>query len=64
MPNFRKQFPDVVYCRDAKECLLGAGAVLVLTEWKEFSDPGLYGDIPVVDGRGIAKTNNYEGICW
>lgn len=64
MPNFRKLFPSVVYCRDAKECLKGADAALVLTEWKEFADPALYGEMPVVDGRGIVKTNNYEGICW
>jgi UDPglucose 6-dehydrogenase len=64
MPNFRRLFPDIVYCREARDCLHGADAALVLTEWKEFADPALYGEMPVIDGRGITKTNNYEGICW
>jgi UDPglucose 6-dehydrogenase len=64
MENFRGAFPHITYCRSAKECLEGADAALILTEWKEFSDPGLYGPMPVVDGRSITKTINYEGICW
>ncbi|MBN1109956.1 MAG: UDP-glucose/GDP-mannose dehydrogenase family protein [Methanomassiliicoccales archaeon] len=64
MPNFRSLFPQITYCGSVKECLRGADAALILTEWQEFSEPGLYGQMPVVDGRGITKTNNYEGICW
>ncbi|MDD1772167.1 MAG: UDP-glucose/GDP-mannose dehydrogenase family protein [Methanomassiliicoccales archaeon] len=64
MPNFKRLFKDVNYCGSTKECLAGARAALILTEWKEFADPTLYGDMLVVDGRGITKTNNYEGICW
>jgi UDPglucose 6-dehydrogenase len=62
--NFRPLFPEVDYCPDAASCVSGADAVLVLTEWKEFSDPALYGERLVVDGRGIVRTQNYEGICW
>ncbi|HRU11817.1 MAG TPA: hypothetical protein P5189_04580 [Methanomassiliicoccales archaeon] len=36
----------------------------MLTEWNEFADPALYGSMLVIDGRGVTKTNNYEGICW
>lgn len=64
MDNFRVAFPHIIYCCSAKECLEGADAALILTEWKEFSDPALYGPMPVVDGRSITKTINYEGICW
>lgn len=64
MPNFRREFPQLTYCSSARECLEGADAVLIVTEWKEFADPALYGSTLVVDGRGITKTNNYEGICW
>ncbi|NLX47996.1 MAG: UDP-glucose/GDP-mannose dehydrogenase family protein [Euryarchaeota archaeon] len=64
MDNFRREFPQVTYCGSAKECLKGADSALVLTEWQEFSDPSLYGSMLVVDGRGVVKTNNYEGICW
>jgi len=64
MNNFRREHPLIRYCASAKECLEGSDAALILTEWKEFADPGLYGNMLVVDGRGITKTNNYEGICW
>jgi UDPglucose 6-dehydrogenase len=64
MDNFRPGCPEISYCDSAKECLKGADAVLIVTEWKEFADPSLYGDLLVLDGRGITKTKNYEGICW
>ncbi|MCX6651477.1 MAG: UDP-glucose/GDP-mannose dehydrogenase family protein [Methanomassiliicoccales archaeon] len=64
MENFRRTFPYITYCQSVKECLQGADAALILTEWKEFADPSLYGPMPVVDGRGVTKTINYEGICW
>jgi len=62
--NFKRQYPQIVYCRDAKDCISGSDAVMIVTEWKEFSDPALYGDKIVVDGRGIVRTKNYDGICW
>jgi UDPglucose 6-dehydrogenase len=64
MDNFKREFPQITYCASAKECLKGADSALILTEWQEFSDPALYGSMLVVDGRGVTKTNNYEGICW
>jgi len=64
MSNFRREFPQLNYCSSAKECLEDADAALIMTEWKEFADPSLYTNVLVVDGRGITKTNNYEGICW
>ena len=64
MDNFKREFPQIAYCDSAKECLKGADSALILTEWQEFSDPALYGSMLVVDGRGVVKTNNYEGICW
>ncbi len=42
----------------------GADAILIVTEWKDFEDASLYGQTLVVDGRGVVRTNNYEGICW
>ncbi len=64
MDNFKREFPQITYCASAKECLKGADSALILTEWQELSDPTLYGSMLVVDGRGVTKTNNYEGICW
>jgi UDPglucose 6-dehydrogenase len=64
MDNFRREFPDIRYFDSARECVEEADAVLILTEWKEFSDPSLFADKLVVDGRGMVRTRNYEGICW
>lgn len=64
MDNFRRAYPDVTYCSSAQECLEGADAALIVTEWPEFAPPEMYGDMLVVDGRGVTRTNNYEGICW
>ncbi|HQN76115.1 MAG TPA: UDP-glucose/GDP-mannose dehydrogenase family protein, partial [Methanomassiliicoccales archaeon] len=64
MDNFKREFPQITYCSTAKECLKGADSAIILTEWPEFADPALYGSMLVVDGRGVTKTNNYEGICW
>ena len=64
MDNFRRAYPDVTYCSSAQECLRGADVALIVTEWPEFAPPETYGDMLVVDGRGVTRTNNYEGICW
>lgn len=62
--NFRREFNEPTYCGSAAECVDGADAVLIVTEWREFEDPSLYGHALVVDGRGVVRTSNYEGICW
>jgi UDPglucose 6-dehydrogenase len=64
MDNFKRQYPQIIYCGDAKGCVAGADAVMIVTEWKEFADLSLYGEKLVVDGRGVVRTKNYEGICW
>jgi UDPglucose 6-dehydrogenase len=64
MRNFSRVYPELTYCSSPAECIEGADAVLIVTEWPEYSDPSLYGDILVVDGRGSVNTANYEGICW
>jgi len=62
--NFRKLFPDIEYYDDVRECLKESDAAVIVTEWPEYADPELYGDVLVIDGRGVVKTKNYEGICW
>ncbi len=64
MDNFRKKYPQLHYCTSAEDCVSGSDAVIIVTEWPEFARPDLYGDRLVVDGRGVVKTPNYEGICW
>ena len=62
--NFSKLFPQVNYMKSAAEVIGASDAVLILTEWSEFSDRVIYGGKLVIDGRGATKTPNYEGICW
>ena len=64
MENFKKLFPAIDYTESATAAVARSDAVVVVTEWKEFSDQELYGRRLVVDGRGVTKTKNYEGICW
>ncbi|MBX8633846.1 MAG: UDP-glucose/GDP-mannose dehydrogenase family protein [Candidatus Thermoplasmatota archaeon] len=64
MENFRKLFPGITYAASPAEAAGGSDAIIIVTEWKEFSDPLIYGGKLVVDGRGVTKTSNYEGICW
>jgi UDPglucose 6-dehydrogenase len=64
MENFSKLFPNIEYAKSAKECVKNAHAVLIMTAWPEYSEEKLYGAKLVIDGRGVVKTKNYEGICW
>ncbi len=36
MAEAKKQMPDLVYCRDAYDCMTGADALVIITEWNEF----------------------------
>jgi len=62
--GFRRLFPQVTYHQSPEECVESSDAVVIVTEWPEFGDPGLYGDRLVIDGRGVVRTTNYDGICW
>jgi UDPglucose 6-dehydrogenase len=64
MENFRREFPKLDYCSSPMECVRGSDAVMIVTEWPEYADPGLYGSKLIIDGRGVIRTKNYEGICW
>lgn len=71
MPNAKNVLSEKVkYCLDAKEAVSNCDCVLVLTEWDEFRDEGLYHGKVVFDGRrildpGEARTFcDYHGICW
>lgn len=66
MENFRRVFPQVGYVSGPDE-VLGADAVLILTEWREFEGLDYRGRI-VIDGRRLEKARAeamiYEGVCW
>ena len=36
MAEAKKLMPDLSYCRDAYDCMSGADAVAIITEWNEF----------------------------
>jgi len=36
MEEAKKLMPDLTYCRDAYDCMTGADAVAIITEWNEF----------------------------
>jgi UDPglucose 6-dehydrogenase len=66
MENFRRVLPQVTYVSGPDE-VLGADAVLILTEWREFEGFDYRGRI-VIDGRRLEKAKAeaavYEGVCW
>lgn len=65
MENFRRVFPQVTYA-PAPDEVLGADAVLILTEWGEFERLDYTGKL-VIDGRRIENArigSIYEGVCW
>jgi UDPglucose 6-dehydrogenase len=62
--NFSKVFSTITYYSSPEECVGDSDAVIIMTEWSEYSNPALYGDKLVIDGRGVVRTDNYEGICW
>lgn len=68
IPGMRDLFPDVEYCRDAKEALIGADGCLVMTEWQEFSrlseEFDLMKNRVIIEGRRILTCAGVEGICW
>jgi UDPglucose 6-dehydrogenase len=66
MVPFRKIFPAIDYAASAQD-VLRADAVLIITEWEEFSHLDYSGKI-VIDGRRIDRAREtariYEGVCW
>jgi UDPglucose 6-dehydrogenase len=66
VPGFSCLFPDIGYAKTADE-VLSSDAVIIITEWAEFSELDYSGKI-VIDGRRIVKAQSeaavYEGICW
>ena len=63
MDNFRKEYSDIKYCKDAYETVEDADALLLLTEWDEFRSPDfdrikkLMKKPVLLDGRNIYSTS-------
>ncbi len=59
----------VTFAQNTRQAISQAEAVLILTEWEEFRDVGLYSGKAVFDGRRVLRPSelnglNYNGICW
>lgn len=64
--NMMKLYPEIDYRHSGQDVVDASDIILILTNWKEFSDLNYRGKI-VVDGRDIVtkeKCEEYEGICW
>jgi UDPglucose 6-dehydrogenase len=62
--NFKTLFPQIEYV--TADEVLDSNAILILTEWSEFSRLD-YSDKIVIDGRRVPKAKEariYEGVCW
>jgi UDPglucose 6-dehydrogenase len=62
--NFKELFPQISYV--SGEEVLNADAILILTDWEEFSRIDYSGKI-VIDGRRVEKAMKariYEGLSW
>jgi len=65
MINFKKIYPNIIYCSKAEE-VLESDAVLITTKWEEFKKLNFKEKI-VIDGRRLEeakKARIYEGVCW
>ncbi len=68
MPNARKVFKKVIYCKDPYETAKGCDCLLVLTEWDEFKNLNFKKirsamNQPILfDGRNLYHDKNLEGL--
>jgi len=70
--NFKELFPDLLYCKTAREALRSSDACLVLTEWEDFKnledkDFGVMKNRVIIEGRKALNPNkvkDFEGVCW
>jgi UDPglucose 6-dehydrogenase len=66
IPGFSALFPTIGYAKSADE-VLESDAVVIVTEWAEFSRLNYSGRI-VIDGRRVLKARSdagvYDGVCW
>ncbi|KQY07868.1 UDP-glucose 6-dehydrogenase [Mycobacterium sp. Root135] len=70
MDNSRKLFPTLDYATSALDACRGADAILVLTEWSEFTalTPQAVGMVTegrnIIDGRQCLKRSVWESAGW
>ena len=68
MDNLREELPEVEASTDMYECITGADALVVATEWSEFRSPdfermgSLLSDKLVFDGRNVYQRSVMESL--
>ena len=68
--NARSAYPKMAYAADVREALTGADLVLVLTEWRDYTDldPATVVDLPttpwVLDGRNCLDIARWRAAGW
>jgi UDPglucose 6-dehydrogenase len=68
--NARRLWPQLDYAATPEEAALGADAVLVLTEWRQYRqlDPAAFGEVVaqrrVLDGRNALDREVWEAAGW
>ncbi|NKR74017.1 nucleotide sugar dehydrogenase [Rhodococcus hoagii] len=68
--NSRSQFPTLAYATNVREACVGADAVLVLTEWKEFREmsPDRLASVVrkklIIDGRNCLDAARWQAADW
>ncbi|MFH0832245.1 MAG: UDP-glucose/GDP-mannose dehydrogenase family protein [Candidatus Aenigmatarchaeota archaeon] len=72
MDNVKRVFPNITYCRSAKEALENADACVILTEWEEFKklsekEFSVMKNKVIVEGRKTLNpkiVKKFDGVCW
>jgi UDPglucose 6-dehydrogenase len=72
MPNMKKIFPNLNYCKTSREALKDSDGCLILTEWDEFKklrnrDFDVMRNKVIIEGRKVLNpkyVKNFEGVCW
>jgi UDPglucose 6-dehydrogenase len=68
LENARKIFGNkIVYENNAEDALSNADACIILTEWPEFADVGLYGKLRgkiIIDGRRVLHSDKLKGFVY
>lgn len=61
-------FPDIIYCDDMYECLVGSDAMIICTEWSEFYNIDLnrvrelMKETVIIDGRNILDMKKIKEV--
>lgn len=72
MNNMKVFHPEIEYCDKKTDCLKGADACLIMTDWDEFKDLsdqefGAMKSRIILEARKVLNRDNvkgFEGVCW